>query len=685
MRRSQLLVTGVVLCLALAVLMVSCKKDSGSPTEPTPAVSIGQLTVSPNTFLVNSSTTVNVRLTVPATVKLIDTTVKVYRAGNPATYLGLLYDDGGLATHNDDIKGDNIYNGIFTFYENAAGTVNISVTASVQVTNAVSSGSSNAVNLTVFSDLTSTEFLQITKTQDSAATKFTQLLGGNPNNTATAVTGTTTWLQAQPTVQSVTSSGTTSISILYKSGLYGGLFISQEDGVNGWTRGGAAQSRRSTKSVPLNQQTVGTTAPGGFRKVSSPADLDPKIIGNRSVLIYAPFEAAFAPANEGPKVKAALESSGYEFAITYLSNQSANIAALYNLTSYGYVVLATHGSQGREFATGELVDTNATQYQDTYKAMLKAGKLAIWNNMVINSTGAVNVKGNVYVIRFPFISDLAGTFPNSVILNNSCESTMNMDLANAFTGKGAKTYYGYTKVVGSGFCVKNADTLTKRLAKDLKTTGDSFMAGTDPGSHHAVYEIKGANDVHYPDSLINGDFEYGKLDGWTKEGDGRVISQLGYVQPAGGKYMGIISTGLGYTTATGRIFQTFRVYPGQTTLTVKWNFLSEEFLEYIGSQYQDYYQIVMKAENGTETVLFSKTIDQMAADFGATKEDPGTLISVSPDITFDRGGVYMTGWQTSTFPVSQFAGQRATLILRAGDVGDSIYDTAILLDDVSVK
>jgi hypothetical protein len=149
--------------------------------------------------------------------------------------------------------------------------------------------------------------------------------------------------------------------------------------------------------------------------------------------------------------------------------------------------------------------------------------------------------------------------------------------------------------------------------------------------------------------------------------------------------MGIISTGLGYTTATGRIFQTFRVYPGQTTLTVKWNFLSEEFLEYIGSQYQDYYQIVMKAENGTETVLFSKTIDQMAADFGATKEDPGTLISVSPDITFDRGGVYMTGWQTSTFPVSQFAGQRATLILRAGDVGDSIYDTAILLDDVSVK
>ena len=47
--------------------------------------------------------------------------------------------------------------------------------------------------------------------------------------------------------------------------------------------------------------------------------------------------------------------------------------------------------------------------------------------------------------------------------------------------------------------------------------------------------------------------------------------------------MGIISTGLGFTTTTGKIFQSFRVENNQSTLTVKWNFLSEEFLEYINS------------------------------------------------------------------------------------------------------
>ena len=118
---------------------------------------------------------------------------------------------------------------------------------------------------------------------------------------------------------------------------------------------------------------------------------------------------------------------------------------------------------------------------------------------------------------------------------------------------------------------------------------------------------------------------------------------------------------------------------------MKWNFLSEEFLEYIGSTYQDYFNVVVKDANGVENVLLDRTIDALATQFGATKTDPGTLTSVSPDIVFDRGGVYMTGWQTSTFTISQYAGQRITLILRAGDVGDSIYDTAILLDDIAVQ
>jgi len=700
MRKSPMLAAGIPAVVGLIVLFqISCKKDEGpvAPPAPTPpAVSIGQLEVSPTGILVNSAAEVTIRLTVPADVVVIDSTVKVVRvnsSGQTTGQIGLLYDDGRLE-HGDDIIGDKIYSTINTLTETAAGAVMLRADAVVKLQTGNVSGTSKTVTISVFSDFTSQEFIQVAATQDSSTTKLNTFLGGNKANLPTALDQLTAWLQSQSSVQSVDRQGNTSISILYKSGVYGGLIISEESPSGTvLTRGGVIpdQGRRKSKSIPLTKQTVGTSsgAPPAFAKRATLADLDPKVIGNRNVLIYAPFEAAFAPANERASVVSILNNSGYEFDITSLVNQDATIGALSDLTSYGFVLLATHGSQGKAFATGEIVDTTAAKYQDSYKAMLKAGKLAIWKNMVIRQNGAVQVKASVYAIRFPFISDLAGTFPNSVILNNSCESTMNPDLGNAFVGKGAKTYYGYNKVVNSGFCVTNADTVVKRLATDLKTTGQAFMAGSDPVAPNANFQLVGQNDVHYPDSLINGDFEFGKLDGWTKSGDGRVISQLVSQTPTGGKYMGIISTGLGFTTETGRIFQTFRIFPGQTTLTVKWNFLSEEFLEFINSSFQDYFQIVIKRQNGTEDILFGRTIDGIAAQFGATDSTAGNLIKVSPAIVFDRGDVYMTGWQTSTqtstFNISTYAGQRVTLILRAGDVGDSIYDTAILLDDISVK
>ena len=156
--------------------------------------------------------------------------------------------------------------------------------------------------------------------------------------------------------------------------------------------------------------------------------------------------------------------------------------------------------------------------------------------------------------------------------------------------------------------------------------------------------------------------------------------------------MGIISTGLGYTTATGSIFQSFTVPNNANTLELEWNFLSEEFLEYIGSAYQDKFSIVLQSDYFGEEILLSRTIDGIAASFGAKAPTieipegiPGDLISVSPDIVFDQGGVYMTGWQSESFDIKSYRGRCVTLIFRSTDVGDSIYDTAILIDDVKIK
>ena len=680
-----------MLVLVIMALFSGCSKDE-NPVTPDAEFQIGELVINPNSLIAGVPTEVIVRLNVTAGVSLVDSSVKLVSldANNAIVEeLALLFDDGDL-DHGDEILGDNIFSAIVTIVQ-PEGQLRLKAVAEVQQTGKVVAGGSVVNTVSVYADFSSPELNILLNTQQEAFNKLNEYMGGNVNNLESAIGQVITWLQAQPGVDEVSSDGTANIEIRYSSNVYGGLVFAQEDEFGSIiTRGGILNNddrKKSYRPVPIRSQTRGTydesKVPVSLNKFS---DLDPTIIGNRNVIIYAPYEAAFAPSNEGQLIINILNSSDFRFEITHLSNQNATINSLNNLTDYGFVVLATHGSQGKSFATGEVVDTLSAAYQNQYKAMLKAGKLAIWKNIVIKKDGSTNVKSDIYAIRFPFISDIPGAFANSVILNNSCESTMNADLENAFIGKGAKTYFGYSKIVSSKFCVENADSLTRRLAKELKTTGESFIAGNDPYStHNAAFQLKGANNIHYTEDLINGDFEFGILDGWTKAGDGRVISKLGSLNPTQPAFMGIISTGLGFTEATGSIFQTFRVRNNQTTLSVKWNFLSEEFLEYINSDYQDYFRIVIRRTDGSEDVLLSKTIDDLASDFGATLESPGSLIPVSPGIVFDVGDVYMTNWQTSTFNISQYQGQRVTLIFEAGDVGDSIYDTAILLDEASVQ
>ncbi len=694
---------GIRFTLALAAAStISCITGSkGGSVEPKDT-NIGTLTGTLHEMTVSTTANDTLHLTIAAGVEVSDSSVKVVRVdanGKIIGELGILYDDGKLY-HGDDILGDKVYSGIFTVTENTIGSTKLRVDASVK--SGSSSASSNVVSISVISDFTPLEAKKLYSVQDSLAVKLNTLVAGNPTNLPVAMNQLNTWLKSNPEVDSVIQ-GEGSFDILYKSGVWGGLIISQED-ANGatLTKGGmvtAAASRRLDNQVPISQQTRGTPPPASFvseefsvlsKTSATHADLPDDIIGNRRVIVYSPFEAYFK-SQEGKSV-ANIFQSDTSFTVTYLENTAANVASFANMTDYGYVMIDTHGSRGREFGTGEVADTTSILYKTIYKSMLKVRKLAIWKNVTITSVGAVKTKSNVYAIRWPFIDALPGKFPNSVIMNSSCESSMNPDLKDAFIEKGAHSYYGYSKVVNTPFSKKNSDSVANRLAIVGKTTQQSFSGGSDPTAPNAVFELYGTGGLHYPDSLINGDFEFGNLNGWTKVGDGRVISQLVTEDPTGGKSMGIISTGLGFTTSTGIIHQTFKLTAGKKTLTVKWNFLSEEFLEYIGSSYQDYFQVIITKSDGSQSVLLNKTIDGLAAENGASYDKgppvvaiPGSLISVSPAISFDQGGVFETGWKTSTFDISAYAGQKITLTLRALDAGDSIYDTVILLDDITIQ
>lgn len=148
--------------------------------------------------------------------------------------------------------------------------------------------------------------------------------------------------------------------------------------------------------------------------------------------------------------------------------------------------------------------------------------------------------------------------------------------------------------------------------------------------------------------------------------------------------MGIISTGLGYTLEHGELKQRIFIPEYANKLIFDWNVLSEEFLEWIGSRYDDPFvvTITLEGENGQEVKILDLDINKIASMFNATETNGGNLINVSPEIVFDKGDVWMTDWQTTEFDVTPFRGQNAVLKFSVKDVVDTIYTTAVLIDNI---
>jgi hypothetical protein len=144
--------------------------------------------------------------------------------------------------------------------------------------------------------------------------------------------------------------------------------------------------------------------------------------------------------------------------------------------------------------------------------------------------------------------------------------------------------------------------------------------------------------------------------------------------------MGILSTGLGFTQATGEISQPLCIPSGATTLSFAYNFFSEEFLEWCGSGYQDFFMVSITRRGGEEDVLFYGAIDTYCDQV----EPAGIKFDQGPH-DGDPVGVYKTGWLEHSVDISAYAGQTVTIRFAAGDIGDSIYDSAILIDAITIE
>lgn len=628
-------------------------------------------TADPSGVIVGQSTDIIIRVGIAPNPNLLEDSVrllKVNSQGQVIDSLNFFYDDGDL-NHGDDIAGDGVFSTKQNFYESSEGTIRLRIMAMTQETQGNMVAYTSVFTLSVISGISDETFNANLMVQDEGSNKFDSLK--SEVGEAQAKIQTLTWVKGQSGVSSAdTTEQGDAIKIDYDSGIKGIIFLYPDD-----TKGSSpVHPRQSQPQVPPSLQTRGTLDLSKLPGLAySQADVD--TVGSTNVLIYDAFHHQFA--QEGDEVCSLfVKSKCPKFTVTHLKDAECTVEKVKTFSQYGTIYISTHGgvADGQvEFLTGEI----ATQ----------AGKDKYIVELVLDEMGLATVKGKSYFSIFPFFITLeTGAYPKSIMFNSSCYSANNQTMSDAFRNKGTLTYFGFSLSVGGNFARTCGTGIFDKMINQQKKTGEAFTPGqTDPGGMHAEFKMWGSANARYVSEFVNGNFETGNLQGWTKDGDGRVISQLVFIDPAQGSFMGIISTGLGYTTQSGSISQGCCIPADKTTLTFQYDFLSEEFKKYCGTQYQDYFEVAIDSGGG-ETVLFYKNIDDLCGEvtqatgihFDQEPPDPN-----DPDETED--GVWRTGWTTVSLDISSYAGKSVVLIFKCGDVGDSIFDTAILLDDIKFQ
>jgi hypothetical protein len=512
--------------------------------------------------------------------------------------------------------------------------------------------------------VSNTDLTTILNLQASAVQNYNNLVG-----TVGSVTARDTVLAQIQQIPNVLQAGISEngygIWMLYSSGVLGALELSPPG-----TRGGSTLFSLSPQGSLLSQA----------------ADINE--IKNRKAIVLAPFNWDFGATDDGPGIYQILKNSSCPaFDITYLLNSAVTVDVIKTLHQYGVVAVTTHGDTyykgllslwqekwGWDYWFGQVVfltgQTATTSNKAAYEIDLKKGRLAITSN----------ASGGYYAVLPSFIRHYSvNKYPDSLVYIGACRSTYNSSMANAFLDSGAKTYLGYSEYVNSAFAGTVGVDFFQKFIEDPSITnvGQAFISGqNDGGSPAAYFELRGSTSLERPSSVLeNGGFEEGNLGAWQASGDGRVITQLGQFSPTEGSFMGLISTGLGYTVTSGSIEQKVCLPSDAQRLELNWNFNSAEFREWCGSIYQDYFRVDAVTDTGAQNLFYRKVDDLCSSVF------------YTP-LCFDRCDVWSTGWQSLSLDISGLASANpnkpVTLRFSAGDAGDSIYDSAILLDDIKI-
>lgn len=445
-----------------------------------------------------------------------------------------------------------------------------------------------------------------------------------------------------------------------------GAWWMTEDGLLGGMLAYDQSTKRGAGSSSATPRVTTASAPAPLPAWSE--------VGSRRSLVLAPYFSE----REASEVDGMLRGMQCpQFEVDTFFGAEADAERFKAMEEYGLVLIASHGDT--------LFDTLGDAYRPEWNwkstgaqavvltgTKLGTSNLRRWERDLRLGRIAIFPQGVAGVLP-SYLTQYSVRLPASVVYVGTCRSSADMSLASALLERGASAYLGFDGYVDSAFAgAVGVDLFTKLLA------GEPLAAAFTPGQTDgaAAFTLDGDPGMTLAiGPIVNRSFEVqsgflASVAGFTVQGDGRIIGNLGVTMPTDGARMALVSTGLGLTTQSGSFAQAVclpPLPPGATALKLEydWNFFSEEFLEYCDSQYQDFFKVSFG-----ETVLQSTKIDDLC-------DDPLT----PSDVSFDKGGVYMTGWRTQSVDLTSLAGTTDVLTFAAGDVGDSIFDTVILVDN----
>jgi hypothetical protein len=294
--------------------------------------------------------------------------------------------------------------------------------------------------------------------------------------------------------------------------------------------------------------------------------------------------------------------------------------------------------------------------------------------------------------------------PNTLVYVGACYSHWNGSMAMAFLGAGAGAYLGYSGVVSDAFATAAGTHLFDGMVNDLKTLKKGACLAQDPtGGKEAAWLRMAGNSALSLDiaDLLNAGLEGAGLEGWSSAGDARRVTSFCGTQPSEGKFMAVLSTGLGFAKEAGSLSQEFCIPSGAQTLQFSWRYISAELEHTCGlSGVQDKWTVSLSSNNSSQTLdILDCTVNDMCeyeAAFCLPKPcNPGSDCTcgdcykpyqVEPSCLFVNQPVMATDFLQESINVSVFAGKGpVTLTFTVDDKAKQVLETAVLIDALRIQ